>query len=84
MNPDAALAEEDWTLSTKGPRKWAWFPDVQERNAQTGHVALVRCECLLEPGGMSLEFSLALAFYKRVLAWIRVLVISSKPVSTQR
>ena len=43
-----------------------------------GYVALVQGEFLLEPGRMSLEFSLTLGFCKRVIAWIRVIVISSK------
>ena len=51
--------------------QWAWFPNIQERNVSTGHVALVRIELLLEPGGISLDFSLAFGFCKSVLAWIR-------------
>ena len=46
----------------------------------TGHVdvALVRDEFLLEPGVISLEFPSALGFFKPILAWIRVVVLSSK------
>ena len=59
----------------------AWFPNMQERIASTGHLTLVQIEFLLELGGMSLELSSVLGFYKRVLlAWIRVLVLSIKPV----
>ena len=71
-------------ISKKWTWRRAWFPDIQEKILSTGHVALVQIECLLERGGMFLEFSSALEFCKRVLAWIRVLVLYSKPVSTQR
>ena len=67
-------------LLKKGTQRRAWFPDIQKQNGSTGHVVLVQSECLLEPGGISLEFSLALGFCKRVLARIRILVLSSKPV----
>ena len=65
-------------IPKKGTRRRAWFPGIQERTVLTGDVAVVRIDFLLEPGGIPLDFSSTLGFYKRVLALIRVLVLPCK------